>query len=141
MATFDQLAVRLNRLALRSERGIERFVATIGTEIGRVIVPATPVDTGFARANWRPALNAPAATTTSALDPSGAATVARITVVSRQYRLGFALFLTNRTPYIGSLNAGSSGQAPAGFVQASVRRGVNIARASFPGIFVGVRSF
>lgn len=118
-----RLTRRLNRVASRLTEGLERVVAEVTEEIGRELVPATPVDTGFARGNWRPSLNAPATVPVTNNDPTGAATIARITTVARQYRVGDTVYITSNIPYIERLNEGSSPQAPAGFVQKSVRAG------------------
>ncbi len=106
------------------ERGLERYVADVGAAIGEELVPATPVDTGLARGNWRPSLRVPVSEATSLADPTGRATVARIANVARQFRLGQQMFIVNRLPYIRRLNAGWSSQAPAGFVEAAVERGL-----------------
>ena len=118
---LEQLDARLRRVSRQLEQGVERYVAAIGAEIGRVLVPATPVDTGLARGNWRPSLNVPISRPTSLPDPTGAGAVARIASVAQQFRIGDSLHIVNNVPYISLLNAGSSPQAPAGFVQASVR--------------------
>lgn len=132
--SLDSLDGRLRRVASRLERGVERFVGSVVAEIGKELVPATPVDTGLARGNWRPSLNGPASTPIAFLDLTGAATVARIQSIGRQYRLGQTVYIVNRVPYISMLNSGSSPQAPAGFVQASVRRAVSRASARQRGL-------
>lgn len=102
------------------------LVSEIGEEIGRELVPATPVLTGYARANWRPSLNEPASVPVSFLDPSGEATISRIALVARRYSLGDTFFLVSWCPYIEALNDGSSPKAPAGFVQMSIEKGVKV---------------
>lgn len=126
MASRDlrSLERRLDRVAARLSGAVERLVGEIIEEIGRELVPATPVDTGFARANWRPSINAPATSPLSFLDPSGAATIGQIVTVGKRWRIGDTAYITNQAPYIGELNQGSSPQAPAGFVGESVDRGV-----------------
>ena len=121
---FSSLDARLRRVSARLTEGLEQLVSEVIEEVGREVVPATPVDTGFARANWRPSLNAPAPTPVSFLDPSGSATVDRITTVAKRWRVGDQAFIVNRAPYIGKLNQGSSPQAPPGFVQAAARAGL-----------------
>lgn len=123
MAGLEDLDRRLARVSRRLTKGVERLIGEVIEEIGRELVPATPVDTGFARANWRPSLNAPASTPVSFLDPTGAATVDRIVTVGRRYQVGDTAFIVNRAPYIGKLNQGSSPQAAAGFVQAAASEG------------------
>lgn len=130
VAGLDALDARLRRVTDRLGRAVEAYVADIGEKIGEELVPATPVDTGLARGNWRPSLNAPAAIPVSFLDLTGDATVARIASVARQYVLGDTLYIVNRVPYITLLNAGSSPQAPANFVQAAVKKGLRRAAAA-----------
>lgn len=111
-------------MAARLTEGVTRLLSEISEQIGREVVPATPVDTGAARANWRPALNAQPIVPVTRTDPTGAATVARIATVARQMRAGDTFYLSNNLPYITALNAGSSPQAPANFVQDAVATAV-----------------
>lgn len=86
----------------------------------------TPVDTGWARANWIPSSGQPFPLTVGS----------REAVSAGRQQLGLAQVLTsytltqgpahvtNNVPYIGKLNAGSSRQAPAGFVQAGIAKAV-----------------
>lgn len=128
---LNSLARRMREVAERLETGLASYVGDVGVQIGERLVPATPVDTGLARANWRPSLRAPTTVPVTFLDRTGAATVARIRTVAQQYRLGDTLFIVNRVPYINRLNAGSSPQANAGFVQEAVGEGLRVARARF----------
>lgn len=121
--SLSRLSRRLDKVADRLADGITRYVVILGEEIAEELVPNTPVDTGYARGNWRPSINAPSPVPVSFLDPTGAATIARIKATARQFRPGDTLFIVNRAPYIGRLNAGSSPQAPAGFVQESIATG------------------
>ncbi len=125
MATdFEGLGRRLETVASQIAEGTEKLMSEIISEIGKAIVTATPVDTGFARANWRPSLNAPATSPVSFLDPTGTATISKINTIAKQWRLGEQAFITNQAPYIGRLNQGSSPQAPADFVRTAVERGL-----------------
>ncbi len=145
MATLRQLERRLNQVVQRLNVGIGVVVATVGSTIGQAVVigpPGTgsPVKTGFTRGNWRPSLNAPAEGPLAFLDPSGAATVAKIRAVASRYRPGDVLFIVNHTPYIGLLNRGHSPQAPAGYIQAAVRFGTERALAAFQNGILNVRA-
>ncbi len=126
-----RLEGRLARVIVRLNIGLQRVIEDVGTAIGEELVRATPVDTGFARANWRPSLNAPASVPISQLDPSGAATIAKIATVSKRWKPGDVLFITNNAPYIAALNAGSSPQANAGFVEEATERGTERAIRAF----------
>lgn len=130
MATdLSSLERRLARVADRLTESVEGLITDIGEEIGRELLPATPVDTGFARANWRPSINFPSDTPVSFLDPSGQATISRIISVAKRFRVGDTIFITNRIDYIDQLNRGSSPQAPPGFVEIAVNEGTRRAVA------------
>jgi len=126
MATrnFRELDERMRIAAEKVTRGVEKLVADVSAEIGREVVIQTPVDTGHARANWRPALNAPALVPVTRADKTGAGTIARIKVVSAQFKAGDTVYLTNNVPYIEKLNEGSSPQAPPGYIQDAVKDAV-----------------
>ena len=76
----------------------------------------TPVDTGYARAQWTPTMENPAYEV-GEVDPSGGAVLARVTGVLMQYQLGIDFWLTNGAVYIRPLEHGHSReQAPLGMV-------------------------
>lgn len=87
------------------------------------LIEVTPVDTTKAVSNWLVGVGQPAK---SELEPrgdtrasSGAATYAEVDRLVRTVKAGQTVYLTNNTAYIGRLNAGSSKQAPAGFIEAA----------------------
>lgn len=83
----------------------------------------TPVDTGWARANWVPNIGSPINSPVGEPGkPSPGAQQAGQAALVR-YKLGQGpIYITNAVPYIGRLNAGHSKQAPAGFIQLAVAR-------------------
>jgi len=90
------------------------------------VVKRTPIDTGWARANWIPSIGQSIAETTGQQE---AVTTSRqeagIAEVLTSYTLNRGnLFITNNVPYINKLNEGTSTQAPAGFVQQSIARAI-----------------
>lgn len=123
MATLQELSRRLEVIAESLDQGVRALVAKVTEEVGRDLVSTTPVDTGYARANWRPSINAPTESPRSFLDPTGAATISQITVVGRRYRPGDTIYIVNRVPYIGNLIAGSSPQAPPDFHRTAIETG------------------
>ena len=122
----DQIRVIVGELTEFTEKAIAR----VGVNITANLIETTPVDTGWARANWVPAIGTPFIVP-SPNEGSGAGTASRR---SRQeqgtasltgYKLGRGpVFITNNVPYITELNEGSSFQAPAAFVQAAIAQGV-----------------
>lgn len=105
-------------------------------EVHANLTEATPVDTGWARANWVPSTGAPATGTVSL--GSGAADAALASVLAEYKgaaeksattgrftgrRLALIpVFITNNVPYIVRLAYGHSRQAAEGWVQAAVQR-------------------
>lgn len=105
------------------------------------LVVTTPVDTNFARASWIPSLGAPStADAGSPESPSQAAAAAGAATVASSSSPTAKRFVTNNAHYIGRLNAGSSKQAPAAFVQRAIRTAISkMGRGA--GVFtVGLRS-
>lgn len=87
------------------------------------LIAVTPVDTTKAQSNWLVGLGEPAK---SELGPrgetresSGSMTYAEVDRLIRTAKAGQTIYLTNNVAYIGRLNAGSSKQAPAGFIEAA----------------------
>lgn len=91
----------------------------------------TPVDTGWASANWLPSVGQPNELESTARDPTAAQVGERAKVSSEGLNslLSWKLedgpiFATNNVPYIGALNAGHSKQSPRGFVQFALEAAV-----------------
>ena len=99
------------------------------------LIDATPVDTGWAQAHWRPQLGRRGAnsaripevpeakTLADKIERLPAAKNAQNAAVSAvaNYKQG-RIFITNPVPYIGRLNEGYSPQAPPNFVELAVRK-------------------
>ena len=123
------LEARLDGVTDKLTLGLEKLMETIAEEVGEEVVNDTPVDTGLARANWRPSVNAPLDTPVSFLDPTGRGAIGRIRVVARTAKLGDKIYIRNNVPYIEKLNAGhSKTQQPVpGYIQRAIKRGTDIA--------------
>jgi len=90
------------------------------------LIETTPVDTGWARANWLPSIGSPVEspagtreTVTTSNQDGGLAEIASSYTLDRGN-----IFISNNVPYILSLNMGTSTQAPPGFVQISIARAI-----------------
>lgn len=94
----------------------------------------TPVDTGWASANWWPSVGSPATANTGRADEGSISgresqRSAGVTQVL-SYQLGQGpIYITNNVPYIDRLNNGWSQQSPAGFVDRAVQVAVTNFRA------------
>ena len=112
----------------------ERSVRKITLDVHANLVEHTPVDTGWARANWVPRTGVPLQAPVGQPGSGGVAAAAAASSTGIAKVLSYALtqgkvFVTNNVPYIERLNNGYSRQEPAGFVQRAIRRAV--ARAGF----------
>jgi antitoxin (DNA-binding transcriptional repressor) of toxin-antitoxin stability system len=90
------------------------------------LLEVTPVDTTKAMSNWLVGIGEPQKVELearvegeagSSKAASAAATYAETDRLIRTVKAGQTVYITNNTPYIGRLNAGSSSQAPAGFIE------------------------
>jgi hypothetical protein len=92
----------------------------------------TPVDTGWARANWVANIGVPYPTTAGTRAEAEAGRLyntaeTQVAVVAATYRFSQGeVHITNNVPYIQDLNEGSSSQAPRAFVQAAVAKAVRV---------------
>ena len=142
----DQITVIVNSL----EGFIDRIIRKLTLDIvANLVLPGTeggtPVDTGWARANWVPSVAQPYKTE-DVINPKervgagGTTDSVKAEVLAREQvqQTGVAVvaatystkkgpaYITNNVPYIIRLNEGSSSQAPAGFVQAAVAKAIHV---------------
>lgn len=132
MGAFEDAQVRAVVEAI--DQFTERAVTRLALNITANLVEDTPRDTGWAAANWVPAIGV-SRDTTEGTEPTPQEVAARAseqaaaTTALFSYRLPRgAIFINNNVPYIPRLNDGYSRQAPAGYVQNAIRRGVNKTR-------------
>ncbi len=114
----------------------EKVVTKITLDVTANLIETTPVDTGWARANWVPAIGsvnttAPSFTSTkpstSEVQTSNVAQQSATVNIVTSYTLPQGkVFISNNVPYIIKLNNGSSKQAPAGFVQRAIKKAILI---------------
>jgi hypothetical protein len=102
-------------------RSAERVIKRLGFEIQGELIRKTPVDTGWARANWVVSIGTPHTGVVGSREAvSQAGQIAgqgRLLV----YRLNQGqIWISNNVPYIGKLNEGHSKQAPAGYIEQAI---------------------
>lgn len=97
-------------------------------ELFKLVIYATPVDTGRLRGNWQTTINTPAGGTRGALDPSGGAALAE--VMANMGGLLDIVWFTNNLPYVERIEYdGWSRQAPEGMVRKHVAQWQRIVSA------------
>lgn len=115
------------------EEAVESAVTSLGVNITAELIERTPVDTGWARANWVPSIGTPFTGNDEALNdaareaavPAQGARQETATASLLAYQIGRgSVFISNNVPYILALNEGSSDQAPAGFIQDAIQAGI-----------------
>ena len=121
------------------ESFIEKVVKSIVLDVVANLVRApgeggTPVDTGWARANWVPNIDSPnrdgggnraRGSRISQTPGRRAEQQEGIASVATRYKLGQTVYISNNVPYIVRLDQGSSTQAPSGFVQRAIIKAIN----------------
>jgi hypothetical protein len=139
MATLAQFSRNIRKRGSQIENAGTRFVKAVSKRSLRLLVEATPVDTGRARSNWRVGIGAPTSAVIQPYSPGKklgigersnasaaiAAGLARINSVRGVSGVGLqtAIYINNNTAYIGNLpngkglNDGYSPQAPAGWIE------------------------
>jgi|TARA_Y100000310_G_scaffold160698_2_gene160513 hypothetical protein len=121
---------QLNRILRGLEEHVEQVVIRVTLNIHGVLVKATPVDVGWARANWIPNLRVAWVENLEGVEPKvgGANSKQQQGVASvLSFQLGAngpLIYISNNVPYILKLNDGHSRQAPSAFIQKGVKEGV-----------------
>lgn len=141
MSDLKTFSRRIRTRASKVSKNTDGLVKKVILAVDQAVVLATPVDTGRARANWRPSIGAPLTQTLPEPQSSGAglrSALAAGEAIARQYRGGNnspTVHITNSLPYIQYLNDGSSKQAPRNFVNTAILLAVSaIKQARIVGI-------
>lgn len=125
---------RIRVMSNRAIPGATEAVQSCAVAVATELVESTPIDTGRAISNWDAAVGNKTQGYVQAKVPgkkgssrgaSVAEAISRMTAKIRGYQAGktASINITNNAPYIGLLNAGSSTQAPAGFIEKAIQRG------------------
>jgi hypothetical protein len=115
------------KIKIELENATADSVKKLVTDITADLIEQTPVETGWARANWIPGLDQPEGT-----EPVGDETSVDegaqqqgIAEIITGYTIDKDAFIFNNVPYIERLNDGQSPQAPAGFVDSIIEKRVS----------------
>lgn len=126
MSSDDQVRIIIEQM----EEHTQKVMIGITLEIHAVLTEDTPLDTGWARANWVPAVGRPGASSSeqegNTAGAQAKAMAGLASVAGYKIRRG-KIHVTNNVPYIQVLNSGSSQQAPADFVPRAIEKGVEAA--------------
>lgn len=109
------------------DRATARAISRLALDITEALIETTPVDTGWARANWVPSIGTPVGGPVGDDQNISTADQERGTAEVFAYAAtgdGQPIFISNNVPYIQALNDGHSQKAPAGFVDLAVTTGL-----------------
>lgn len=124
-------------------RFIERVVRRLTLRVWQILTVETPVKTGFARAGWSPSTGAPDRSgpkdrpeDKGIAESQAAALLTTHKKATDALAGGYKLksgvvFIVNNVKYIGSLNAGTSVQAPEMFVETGIALAVKKTQSDF----------
>ena len=123
-----QIRVIINALDGVSERVVKKLVLdSVANLVRSGPDGGTPVDTGWARANWIAQIGSPVTEAAGSPENVGEASSAQSAGLGSvlAYKLARGpVFISNNVPYIIRLNEGHSKQAASGFVQAAIQLAV-----------------
>jgi len=125
LAVFNRQLDAFNKKV--EQVALDKIKAAIIAVVDEVVL-RTPIDTSRARTNWQTIIGGPATAEVPFVMGSHGSTasqayqraMASATNAAKSVRLGNRVWVANCTPYIRKLNAGSSAQAPANFVEHAV---------------------
>ena len=119
------LPIQTARIVKLIDKAVESVAVEITLDFTRFVIEDTPVDTGWARANWIPSVGSPVESPAGfpgevqqSFQQQGVDNVGRYSLSDGP------LYVSNNVPYIEKLNAGTSSKAPAGFVETDLDRAV-----------------
>lgn len=118
--------VSLDRWFSKQKASHDVAIRALALRLFENIIRATPVDTGWARANWWPSIGERIVPPNAGVDrpggqmKGGASAVVKAVALVFNGKAGNVFWLQNGVPYIIALEHGSSKQAPAGMVTSSV---------------------
>jgi hypothetical protein len=103
-------------------------VALLAAVTARTIIARTPIDTRWAQSNWLVSIAVPRTETIGSKERVDFGPQKASIASLGLYRWPLPIFISNNVPYINSLNNGTSGQAPRGFVQTAIAQSIVRAR-------------
>jgi hypothetical protein len=114
-----------DRIAAELEREVETTAKALVLAIVANLIASTPVDTGWARANWIPSIGEPSDAVAGSYEAVSASDQQRGQAAVLAYVLANgALWIANNVDYVLFLNYGTSQQQPAGWIERAIDQGL-----------------
>lgn len=135
-ARHRTFSVDIQKFAQKAKQREIEFVRAFCLLLAERIIERTPVDTGFARANWFASLQGFDGRVLVQVDgqayPNGS--LAEIALVSAGIQPNMTFYIYNNAPYILPLEHGHSKQAPQGMVKLTVAEAEALARQAYQNV-------
>lgn len=120
------MGTEADRLGRMMTEHVGGAIRALGYNLVTELYAKTPVDTTNARNNWVASVGHPSSIRFgSKAAPSMQALVQGVRQIARYRLVHGTLWVVNNVRYIGDLNAGTSRQAPAGYVQRAIEKVVH----------------
>jgi len=118
---FGNFTLDIQKFVDKANGNIDLVIKKIALDLFRRVIMKSPVDTGRFKGNWQIAIGAIPSGTLDLTDPSGSATISRVTATALGLKAGDVITLVNNLSYANRLEYGYSKQAPAGMVRTTVQ--------------------
>ena len=112
---------KIDGWAKATQAQIEGIARQTCMEMAERVVKATPVDTGFLRGSWQPAIGSPK-NENGKQDPTGAQAVAEVMTVGNAVKPGDRFYMTNNASYAGFVERGTAKMSGRFYVQGTVKQ-------------------
>lgn len=127
MASIKTFNKRMNRRAVKLNRSANQIKRETALLIDQILVVETPYDTRRAASNWLVGINNPPRKIVEPRSTNETISEGRTTISKVQGP--DTIWISNNVPYIEALNAGSSTQRPAGFVERAIQTAVAVIKS------------
>lgn len=114
------VSLNIEGLAKRTKAKIGRLLVEGTQDVVETVVERTPVDTGLLRGSWFVSFDRAAVNTGAAEDPSGGATIARMSLTLSGTEVGRDIYVLNQAHYANYVENGTTRMAPRLFVASTV---------------------
>lgn len=119
-------AESLAAFAEQAKEAIDDVFREVVIEIGISVIRLSPVDTGRFKGNWQFTVGSPSNQSIDTVDKGGHETIANLVAQVSSLEAGQVAYIVNNLVYGVPLEYGHSDQAPAGMVQITLARFLQI---------------
>lgn len=120
--TARSFKAKIEGWAKATQAQIEGIARQTCMEMSERVVRATPVDTGFLRGSWQPAVNEPKLKDSAPLDKEGEISIALAGIVANAVKPGDRFYMINNASYAMAQEYGTPKMSGRFYVQGAVKQ-------------------